>query len=305
MRKIVVLRPGALGDAVVALPVLEALAAAHPRARRVVVGSRAFRLAVACGLAHSWVGFDDVRLTPLFSTRGRCEVVADADLCVAYGRGSDGALAAGLARSGARRVVAWPARPPPGVHVTDHLLGALEAAGCPAAGRVPRLAPQGGWLAAGGAFLSGVRVGGRFAAVHPGSGGRRKQWAAERFVEAAGRLGRPGVWLLGPAEREDAALRGAGGQMAAVGECLPLRVLAGVLARCDVYVGNDSGVSHLAAAVGAATVAVFGPTDPASWAPRGQRVAVVGGPGRGGLEAVGVAEVLEAVGRLVPVTPAP
>ena len=65
MRKIVVLRPGALGDAVVALPVLEALAAAHPRARRVVVGSRAFRLAVACGLAHSWVGFDDVRLASL------------------------------------------------------------------------------------------------------------------------------------------------------------------------------------------------------------------------------------------------
>jgi len=48
-----------------------------------------------------------------------------------------------------------------------------------------------------------------------------------------------------------------------------------VLARCDVYVGNDSGISHLAGAVGAPTLALFGPSDPLQWAPRGARVTVL------------------------------
>jgi len=80
-----------------------------------------------------------------------------------------------------------------------------------------------------------------------------------------------------------------------MGVDLPLRTLAGVLARCSVYVGNDSGVSHLAAAVGAPTVAIFGPTDPRVWGPRGPRVQTVGGPDAGGLDAVTVEDVLGAV----------
>jgi ADP-heptose:LPS heptosyltransferase len=47
------------------------------------------------------------------------------------------------------------------------------------------------------------------------------------------------------------------------------------LATAAVYVGNDSGISHLAAAVGTPVVTLFGPTDPAIWAPRGERVTVV------------------------------
>ena len=63
----------------------------------------------------------------------------------------------------------------------------------------------------------------------------------------------------------------------------PLGELAGVLRASTAYVGNDSGVSHLAAAVGAATVAVFVATDPAQWAPRGPAwLAMVGAPTRDG-----------------------
>jgi len=56
---------------------------------------------------------------------------------------------------------------------------------------------------------------------------------------------------------------------------LPLPLLAAILSRCRLYVGNDSGVTHLAAAVGVPTVAIFGPTDPDVWAPRGPGVRVV------------------------------
>jgi ADP-heptose:LPS heptosyltransferase len=57
--------------------------------------------------------------------------------------------------------------------------------------------------------------------------------------------------------------------------------LACWLAGASLYVGNDSGITHLAAAAGAPVVALFGPTDPAVWAPRGPRVRVVatGRPG--------------------------
>jgi ADP-heptose:LPS heptosyltransferase len=55
----------------------------------------------------------------------------------------------------------------------------------------------------------------------------------------------------------------------------PLEDLAALLGRCVGYVGGDSGVTHLAAAVGTPVVAVFGPTDPAVWAPRGPHVAIV------------------------------
>jgi ADP-heptose:LPS heptosyltransferase len=56
---------------------------------------------------------------------------------------------------------------------------------------------------------------------------------------------------------------------------LPARVLGAVLAHAGLYVGNDSGVSHLAAAWGAPVLALFGPTDPAQWAPVGPRVKVL------------------------------
>jgi len=115
-------------------------------------------------------------------------------------------------------------------------------------------------------------------AVHPGSGGRRKCWPARRFAELAGRLDAPVLLIEGPADADACreffqtvppscpVLRGTD---------LPLPRLAAFLMESRGYIGNDSGVSHLAAALGAPTVAVFGPTDPAVWAPLGPRVAAV------------------------------
>jgi ADP-heptose:LPS heptosyltransferase len=84
--------------------------------------------------------------------------------------------------------------------------------------------------------------------------------------------------IAGPADDVPAAKLAAAGYP--VARPPDLLALAALLARVDVYLGNDSGVSHLAAALGVPTVAIFGPTDPRIWAPRGPRVTVLwGGPG--------------------------
>jgi ADP-heptose:LPS heptosyltransferase len=74
-----------------------------------------------------------------------------------------------------------------------------------------------------------------------------------------------------------------------------LSELAKRLASARVFVGNDSGISHLAAAVGTPVVALFGPTDPRVWAPRGPMVEVIT---RSVMEEIRVEDVAGAVGRI-------
>lgn len=123
-----------------------------------------------------------------------------------------------------------------------------------------------------------VRTGGLprgFLAVHPGSGSPSKNWPMERFLEAARRLSGASPWLMvaGPAEETLVAPRGS-----ILAREWPLRVLGPALARAGLFLGNDAGVSHLAAAAGAPTLALFGPTDPALWAPVGPRVMTLRAP---------------------------
>ena len=115
-------------------------------------------------------------------------------------------------------------------------------------------------------------------AVHPGSGGVRKNWSAAAFaavVDVVARRARV-VVLGGPADvAAVAALRHASRSSPLVASDLPLPRVAGLLSRCTVYLGNDSGLTHLAALLGVPTVALFGPTDPALWRPWGRRVTVL------------------------------
>jgi len=107
--------------------------------------------------------------------------------------------------------------------------------------------------------------------IHPGSGSPAKNWPLERFTEVGRRLGALGhrvAWIRGPAEAALDFLEPA----AEVIEQPRVQTLAATLARSSLFIGNDSGVSHLAAAVGAPTLAIFGPTSPAVWRPDGMRV---------------------------------
>jgi ADP-heptose:LPS heptosyltransferase len=58
-------------------------------------------------------------------------------------------------------------------------------------------------------------------------------------------------------------------------QSLELPVLAAILGECTLFIGNDSGITHLAAAMGTPVVAIFGPTDQRIWGPRGDKVKIL------------------------------
>jgi ADP-heptose:LPS heptosyltransferase len=116
--------------------------------------------------------------------------------------------------------------------------------------------------------------------IQPGSGGTHKCWRLENFLSIAKTLAGKDVeviFLLGPSEMERlsesamAAIGSAGGRLTN----LPLAEVLAILSNAAGYVGNDSGITHLAAALGVRTVAVFGPTDPVLYAPIGPAVKVL------------------------------
>jgi len=200
----------------------------------------------------------------------------------------------GLARAAAHaRIVARPPSPPPGgPHAALWLAESVAALGVQPATPPPLLVASEAEAEQARPWLE--RLGPDFLAVHPGSGSPRKNWPAQRFAALAELLSARRPWLLieGPADAEAAAPAALLPSVVRARE-LPPRVLGAVLARAGLYVGNDSGISHLAAAWGAPVVTLFGPTDPAQWAPIGPRVRVMRSVDRT-MEGLGTDEVVRA-----------
>ncbi|MDR3403622.1 MAG: glycosyltransferase family 9 protein [Chthoniobacter sp.] len=122
-------------------------------------------------------------------------------------------------------------------------------------------------------------------AIHPGSGSPRKNWPAENWAALVRWLGEhaPDSRILLVGGEADAASMetvqaAAPGASMLLAQHLPLPLLAAVLERCRLFLGHDSGISHLAAAAGTPCVLLFGPTDPAVWAPANPDVKVITAP---------------------------
>lgn len=122
-------------------------------------------------------------------------------------------------------------------------------------------------------------------ALHPFSGGARKNWPLPKFRALQHDLAVNVEWLAGPEEELDGANR-----------FRDLLELATWVRGARLYIGNDSGITHLAAATGVATLALFGPTAPDVWAPRGDNVTVLK---HNPLAELSVARVLEVANRLL------
>ena len=115
--------------------------------------------------------------------------------------------------------------------------------------------------------------------IHPGSGSRKKCWPISNFVNVASSMdanGKQPEFILGPAEYDlYDVLMSYKRVNANVHKIETLTELAGLLKIVGGFIGNDSGVSHLAAFIGLPTVAIFGPSDPDIWKPMGRAVKIV------------------------------
>lgn len=250
---------GGIGDFILACPAIAQLSRQEP----VDLAGRPGRLALAveAGIASTAHDLDAVDFPSVFAGPSQTlrAFLAPFERVVVWMRDDDGALRRGLKACGVSEVQAFPGLPPDGWqrHASEYYLDCLGFE----CGKEPfrlRLAPEPDDLDV---------------VIHPGSGSPRKNWPLENFrrvAEGLERAGRRVTWSLGPAEE---------GFVMRPGESLLPRMslvaLGRRLAGARLYIGNDSGITHLAAVVGCPTVAVFGATDPKVWAPRGPRVTVV------------------------------
>jgi ADP-heptose:LPS heptosyltransferase len=257
---------GALGDFITTLPAIGVWRRLHPGVRAVLLGRPALA-ALAEPPFDAVIDAGSAARAPLFAPQPvedealrRMFDGVDSALLFASSRS---ALPTNLTMLGVKEIVRQDPFPSERVHVVDYHLSLFPDRVLTAADRLPRIRIP----AAGSAMPP------RCVALHCGSGSGAKNWPRERFLDLGRALAGEGArvaWVSGPAEEREEAAPGM-----VAWPSLPLSELAFRLSRCSLFVGNDSGVTHLAAAVSCPTVALFGVTDPAVWQPRGKNVHVI------------------------------
>lgn len=165
---------------------------------------------------------------------------------------------------------------PPGRHQSEYYLACIDCSDSPAS-QISLKPEATAWGAEYWARQS--LEGSQVLSVAPGSGAREKNWPLPYFAEVIewwrGQIGGKAVVLLGPVEEERGGLEPILRSGCKVARELNLAELAAIISRSDLYIGNDSGVTHMAAALGIPTVALFGPSDVKRWRPQGKRVSIV------------------------------
>jgi heptosyltransferase III len=281
LNRVLVIFPGALGDLICLLPGLRVLGRRYS-ARSLELMARAEladfavgRMGIARG--HS---IDHCEVSLLFSPANDAAAQAGGffgtfSAIHSFFGFNDRRLREVLPLACGGQVFFHPFRPEAGGHVSDAYLEALGE-------RPARIGPDEdaiavellpGDLANAQRILAAHRIeAGGFVLLMPGSGSPAKNWPLKNYLELARELGKSArvLAVLGPAE---AHLEGAFSGLNTVVNP-PLGTLAGIARLSGAFVGNDSGVSHLAAAAGGRGVVIFGPTDPVRWRPRGRVVVV-------------------------------
>ena len=287
--RILIIHPGALGDVLQAVPALRGLRAAAPGGRLVFAGQpRLARLLVALGVVDEGRAFDGLGLEALFidepAPPALASLLGGFTRVVSWFGCREPTYVARLGALVADAIVARPV-PDNDTPVWRHLIATLPASALAERDAVAPIRPAARPPA------SAALV------IHPGSGGTWKQWPAERFAEAiaavATRHALPVVVHQGPADRaavEALLARLDSGVERLVEPELP--ELAAALSLARAYLGGDSGVSHLAAAVGAPSVILFPPAHLprfTPWSPTARPIAMTGGAD----EVAGVVRELE------------
>src|SRR4030042_235353 len=293
VQSILVIHQGALGDFILALPALEILHHAFTHARSVIMGyPRILELVEKRFYAEEVLSIDQRGMASFFVREGvldfsLSQYFGTFDLIIVFGKEGEGTVVGNLRRVCQGRILHINSFPPwdEKIHFTDHLLKQFGRYGFPVSGSIPRLQlkeSDQGW--AGDFWKSkGMTPEERSKVIilHPGSGSKKKVWPLDRFLNLAhtlqDRLDSRILIVLGPAEGTagQKAVEGIGPPRPILAKGLTLLQLASVMEGCWFFVGNDSGISHMAAALGLPTVVIFGPTDQRVWSPRGEKTFVV------------------------------
>ena len=290
MERILVIRGGAIGDFILTLPGLRTLRQACPHAHIEILGYRHIAaLAENRFYAQAVRSIEYGPLSGFFAKNSElpaelADYFASFDLIISYLYDPDGIFESNLRRCGVENLICGPAKiVETDGHAARQLARPIEQLGI----RVVDLTEK--------IFLSEEdrQFGRKFLqtpsqpiiAIHPGSGSKEKNWSLQNWIELFSTQHwqikkRPSLIVVsGEADKEQTARLEHiwKDQEIRFAKNLPLPHLAGVL-EDSVFIGHDSGISHVAAAAGANCILLFGPTDPNVWAPRNENVEVLRAP---------------------------
>jgi heptosyltransferase-3 len=280
--RILVIRGGAIGDFIMTLPAIGALRAQWPDAHIEVLGyDHIVELARAPQYANATRSIVAAPLAGFFIPNNILdpdwmEYFASFNIVISYLYDPDEVFAGNLRRAGVRHLVTASPRPTD-LPAAMHYVKPLESLAIYVKEPMPRVYPSESARKSAEKIVTKSPT----LAVHAGSGSIKKNWDIAKFAEIARwtheKFNADVLVICGEAD-DDVTKK-----MISMLENVPHRIirglklpeLAAVFERCAAFLGNDSGVTHLAAAVGAPTVAMFGPTSFSIWQPRGEKVVVV------------------------------
>jgi ADP-heptose:LPS heptosyltransferase len=296
MNRILVIRGGAIGDFILTLPALKALRDAHPNAHIEILGYRHI-----AALAENRFYVQAVRsieygpLSSFFAENSElpaklASYFASFDLIISYLYDPDRIFENNLRRCGAENLLCGPAKiVETTVHAARQLALPIEQLGIEVDDLTEKVFPSIDDRQFALEFLQNLQQ--PILAIHPGSGSTEKNWPLENWIALFSRNGGVSltedkraqagnafslVVISGEADKAEARVleREWRNREVCFTKNLPLPHLAAVLER-SIFIGHDSGISHLAAAAGANCVLLFGPTDPDVWAPRNKNVQIL------------------------------
>ena len=303
--RILVIRGGAIGDFILTLPALAALRKQFPRSYLEVLGyPQVASLAKLAGCADEVRSIEARALAGFFARKGELdktlsEHFSTFNLVISYLYDPDEIFCDNVRRCSKAQFITGPHRPDEGqrIHATDVFLKPLERLAIFGADAVPRI-----FLPSTSGPLKTVKV-----ALHPGSGSEKKNWAEEHWEELLHSIAARTRWqvLLVGGEADESRLQRLSSivpvERLTIALRQPLTDLAARLAACHLFVGHDSGITHLAAAVGLRGLALWGDTNPEIWRPRCEHFELL--RGEGGLKDLSPASVFTAASRLISSSP--
>ena len=282
--KILVIRGGAIGDFILTLPAVAALRATFPDTHVELLGYPALaELARAAGIIDAYRSIEARPLARFFARNATLDPDWSAyfesfNLIISYLYDPDDIFKTNVGRTTKAQFIQGQHRPDEreNIHATAVFLKPLEKLAIYDADPLPRLNIH----PAGPAFAL---------AAHPGSGSEKKNWPEEKWAEFVRRCGSD-LLLVGGEAEGDRLNRLRNSPRVNVSQSLPLAQLAAQLASCKTFVGHDSGVTHLAAALGVPALVLWGPSNDRIWRPLDPKVKIIKG-----LETISVDEVLSAL----------